>query len=369
MFAQQKVPWQSESTGVAITAVPAGWRVLRSDAVTLELGKRFISSRDLWYDESITVTCGSQSMLDLERATDQMQSSGYTLVDRDRINFSGTDAPYWLFRQDTEDASNWVALVMHSSVSTVVKVRATPLDPNHASYVFDVLEALRIAGSPRDRAWQALTAGDAASARDLFQSLVRADSLDANARYGLGLSFIALRNYDAAVNELRKAQPALGLSEDVRRALGEAELGRGNADRGVALWIQVMRANPEWGERLRPAVLKATANASAPTGDDLHGVTDLAMSFLARLERQAPASSLNALLYEYQHVFEQAIDHCLASHCSGRAGLLPAYDIERAMLSAIDATESENGDVDAQKMKIVAAISDLATHTVSLEEQ
>jgi tetratricopeptide (TPR) repeat protein len=340
--------------------------MVRSDAVSLELAKRFVSSDGIWFDESITINVGSQSIGDVEFVTSKMSDSGYTLFDRDRLRFDGADAPYWLFRQDSQEESNWVAIVFHSHNSAVVHVRTTPIDEDRAAYILDVLAALRLSGTPRDEAWQALTSGNATEAKNMFQSLLRADSMDANARYGLGLACLALKDYDHAVSELQKAAPSLGLVEDVRRALGEAEFGRGNADRAVALWIQVIRANPMWEDRLRPSILKAVANARPPEGKELDQLITIAITFLQHL-RGGEQGPLNALLYGYQGVFGQAIDHCLARQCSARAGMLAAYDIEQAMISAINGVESGQ-DTESEKLTILNALGDIGSYAVSASE-
>jgi tetratricopeptide (TPR) repeat protein len=259
-----------------------------------------------------------------------------------------------------------VAIVFHSHNSTVVHVRTTPIDEDRAAYILDVFASLRLSGAPRDAAWQALTSGNATDAKNMFQSLLRADSMDANARYGLGLAYLALKDYDHALSELQKATPVLGIGEDVRRALGEAEFGRGNPDRAVALWIQVMRTNPTWADRLRPSILRAIANARAPEGKELDQLITIAIAFLQHLSggEQGP---LNALLYGYQEVFSQAIDHCLAGQCSARAGMLAAYDIEQAMVSAISGVESGQ-DNESEKLIILNALGDIGSYAVSTSE-
>ena len=357
--------WSSASD-VALAQLPSGWHMVRSDAVSLELAKRFVSSDGIWFDESITINVGSQSIGDVESITSKMSDHGYTLFDRDRLRFDGADAPYWLFRQDSQEESNWVAIVFHSHNSTVVHVRTTPIDEDRAAYILDVLAALRLSGTPRDEAWQALTSGNVTQAKNMFQSLVSADSMDANARYGLGLASLALKDYDHAVSELQKAAPSLGIVEDVRRALGEAEFGRGNPDRAVALWIQVMRTNPAWENRLRPSILKAISNARAPEGKELDQLVTIAITFVQRL-RDGEQGPLNSLLYGYQDVFGQTIDRCSARQCSARAGMLAAYDIEQAMLSAISALESGQ-DTESEKLTILNALGDIGSYAVSTSE-
>lgn len=364
--AQPSPAWRSANSGVALAQLPSGWHVARSDAASLELAKRFVSPDGIWFDESITINVGSQSIGDVESTTAKMSDHGYTLFDRDRLRFDGADAPYWLFRQDSQEESNWVAIVFHSHNSTVVHVRTTPIDEDRAAYILDVLANLRLSGTPRDEAWQALTSGNATKAKKMFQSLLRADSMDANARYGLGLACLALKDYGQAVSELQKAAPSLGMGEDVRRALGEAEFGRGNPDRAVALWIQVMRANPAWDGRLRPSILKAIANAHAPEGKELDQLIAIAITFLQQL-RGGDQERLNALLYGYQDVFGQAIDHCLAGQCPARAGMLAAYDIEQAMISAISGVESGQG-AESEKLIILNALGDIGSYAASASE-
>jgi tetratricopeptide (TPR) repeat protein len=364
--AQPSLAWRSASSGVALAQLPSGWHMVRSDSVSLELAKRFVSSDGIWFDESITINVGSQSIGDVESITSKLSDRGYTLFDKDRLRFDGADAPYWLFRQDSQEESNWVAIVFHSHNSTVVQVRTTPIDEDRAAYIFAVLAALRLSVTLRDEAWQALTSGNATEAKNMFQSLLRADSMDANARYGLGLAFLALKDYDHAVSELQKAAPSLGIVEDVRRAIGEAEFGRGNPDRAVALWIQVIRTNPTWEDRLRPSIIKAIANVRAPEGKELDQLITIAIAFLQHL-RDGEQGPLNTLLYGYQDVFGQAIDHCLAGQCSARAGMLAAYDIEQAMVSAISRVESEQ-DTESEKLTILNALGDIGSYAASASE-
>lgn len=364
--AKPSLAWRSGSSGVALTQLPSGWHMVRSDDVSLELAKRFVSQDGIWFDESIAINVGSQSVGDVESITSKLSDQGYTLFDRERLRFDGTDAPYWLFRRDSQEESNWVAIVFHSHNSTVVHVRTTPIDEDRAAYILDVLAALRLRGTPRDEAWQALTSGNATEAKNMFQSLLRADSTDTNARYGLGLAFLALKDYKHAVSELQTAAPSLGIVEDVRRALGEAELGRGNANRAVALWIQVMRTNPAWQDRLRPSILTAIANAPGPAGKELDQLITIAITFLQHL-RDGEQEPLNALLYGYQDVFGQAIDHCLAGQCSAGAGMLAAYDIEQAMVSAIGGVESGQ-DTESEKLTILNALGDVGSYAASASE-
>jgi tetratricopeptide (TPR) repeat protein len=364
--AQPSPAWRSASSGVELAQLPSGWRMVRSDAASLELAKRFVSSDGIWFDESITINVGSQSIGEVESTTSKMSDRGYSLFDRDRLRFDGAEAPYWLFRQDSQEESNWVAIVFHSHNSTVVHVRTTPIDEDRAAYILEVLAALRLSRAPRDDAWRALISGNATEGKNMFQSLLRADSMDANARYGLGLAYLALKDYDHALSELQKAAPSLGIGEDVRRALGETEFERGNPDRAVALWIQVMRTNPTWEDRLRSSILKATANARAPKGKELDELITIAISFLQHL-RGGDQGPLNALLHGYQDVFDQAIDHCLAGQCSARAGMLAAFDIEQAMVSAISGVESGQ-DTESEKLTILSALGDIGSYAASASE-
>lgn len=73
--AQPSLAWRSASSGVALAQLPSGWHMVRSDSVSLELAKRFVSSDGIWFDESITINVGSQSIGDVESITSKLSDT------------------------------------------------------------------------------------------------------------------------------------------------------------------------------------------------------------------------------------------------------------------------------------------------------
>lgn len=357
------VAWQSAANGVSVGELPQDWVIARSGDAELALSKRFVTPDGVWFDEQLSVSTGPDTLSGVQSALSEMTGRGYTLVQEERIKAGDADAPCWLLgRQVPNGDSEWVAIVLHAGVSTIVALRGTALDPNRGADLYAVLGALRLNDTPRDRAWQLLRDNRAGDAKTLFQQLLATDAADANARYGLGLAALALGDSTGAIRDLERAAQVLGLREDVRRALGRAELARGNADRGAALWVQVLRDNPTWEDQLRPLLREAAATAPAPHGDDLDQLVAIAVAFL-RLSGEADEAKLNALLYGYRETMARLLDRCLAAKCTVSAGLAAAYEIEQGLTGALAAIESrDTNEAYAQKLRIIDAMRDLGSY-------
>jgi hypothetical protein len=145
---------------------------------------------------------------------------------------------------------------------------------------------------------------------------------------------VALGDNQSAIRNLEMARPILGLTEDVRRAMGQAELQNNRPARAAALWIQVMRDNPEWERHLRPLVasaLERLAPARGPEADQLVGIS----TALAGQARRGDAFNVAALRDAYRDTFTKALDACLAGQCELGTGLLAAYDTEQGLLLAL----------------------------------
>jgi tetratricopeptide (TPR) repeat protein len=193
-----------------------------------------------------------------------------------------------------------------------------------------------------------LSTGDAAGAERKFSALVNRDQADANARYGYGLALLAQGNARGAAAEIEQARPQLGISEDARRALGLAALDRGQFTRAAALWIQVIRDNPDREKELRPwimtAILRSPLQASAPKQPDFEALANdggVLLYILQAIDRRSMANgpqpvsldedSFNAVRADLSTRLSSALDAAAgeSSHPVNLRSLLAAIDIER----------------------------------------
>lgn len=259
--------WQAPRFGVGVDAFPAGWETRNSDENGFQLRKEFIAG-GYWFHEWITLGVARDTTAQIDGVVRDLRNRGYSLVDRDRLRIGPTDVPFWfLFRQPSAEEVAWLAVVLRGGVVFTLELRATPHDLDALADFGRVLQAFRFTADPRERGWNAFLSGDLSGAERGFESLLRENADDANARYGLGLTLLARRSTRSAVRELERARTLLGLTEDVRRALARARFDSGDPGRAAITWIQVIRDNPGWDTELRPWVLRAAEMLSEPSDE------------------------------------------------------------------------------------------------------
>ena len=335
--------WSSSTYGVSVVGLPSAWHIAASDKTRLDLTKRFETQDGLWFDERMTLAVAPDTFESLDAAVAGLREQGFSLFEQQRGDFGQISVPYWFMHRDTSaEESDWVAILLHSGRAVVADLRCTPLDPDSPHDLGVLVSALRLTPSLRERAWDDLKENPR-EAQALFRKLIGADAQDANARYGLGLAELAEGDGNAALRDFKLAAPELGLSEDVRRPMGLAEWRRGYADRAAALWIQVIRDNPGWDERVRPWIAAAVQTAPEPHADEMDQLTAIAMEFLSSVKSQ-DLNLLTQLQSSFRRIFDKAIESCLTGGCEMRGGLLAAYDMERGMSIAESGVEADNSD-------------------------
>lgn len=353
--AQTAGGWRSAEHGVEILALPAGWKTEASTSQTLRLTKKF-ERAGMEFEERITVQVARDTYGNVENAVRDLRREGYFLVDRARLAIDTLGVPFWFMsRAAGDEESAWCALFLRAGRVYLIELRASSLDPDALSDYGWLIENFRLLADRRAVAWNALGAGDAALAGREFRSLLTAASDDLNARYGLGLAYLAEGRTDDAVRELERVRPSLGLDEDVRRALGRAELARGRASRGVALLVRVLRDDPAWDPEVRPQILAGIRGAStAPGAQSSSGLlSPIAIEFLSRLTR-GDRFDLQALRADFNREFERALETCLLKSCDADAlvQILAAVDFEQGMSLGLSARAGgSQGDLQAAQAK------------------
>lgn len=332
--AQTAGSWRSVEHGVEILSLPAGWNTETSTSQSLRLTKAFTRS-GLEFEERITVQVAQDTYGSVENAVRDLRGEGYFLVDRARLAIDSLGVPFWFMsRAAGDEESAWCALFLRAGRVFLIELRASSLDPEALSDYGRLIENFRLLADPRAVAWNALGAGDPALAGREFRAVLATASDDLNARYGLGLAYLAEGRGNDAVRELERVRPSFGLDEDVRRALGRAEIVRGRASRGVALLVQVLRDDPIWDPEVRPQILAGIRNASPARRDRPSGgpLSPIAIEFLSRVT-SGDAFVLQDLRASFNREFERALETCLSNFCDADALLqvLAAVDFEQGM--------------------------------------
>lgn len=253
--------WNNTQYGVAIDSFPSGWTARTADT-RVRLEKEF--NKDGYgfaYDESITCAISIAQSTSLADAGEQMARQGYLLQERGRVQMGDGTVPLWIFfHQANQQEVSWVAIVLRAGLAYTFEVRGTPLDRGLLADFKSVLAAFRFLPDARQEAWTALEAKDASRALRLFEKLVRAESADGNALYGLGLAELALGRSKDALADLKRADAIIGLGE-VRSALGQAYLQVGDPVRALTTWYQAIQDDPASLDDLRPSIEGALARA------------------------------------------------------------------------------------------------------------
>jgi hypothetical protein len=336
--------WRSTENQAEILALPAGWKVESSTDQTLRLTKT-LTTAGLEIQERITVQVARDTYGSIEAAVHDLRGEGFFLVDRARLAIDSLGVPFWFMSRAADaEESAWCALLLRAGRVYVIDLRASPLDPQALSDFGLLIENFRLLPDPREVAWNALGAGDGAQAEHGFREILSSQHDDINARYGLGLAYLAEGRADDAVHELERVAPSLGLTEDVRRALGRAELNRGRTSRGVSLLVQVLRDDPAWDRDVRPSILagiRSLSTAHPPPQTSNQVLTAIAIEFLSRLTHGDDVV-LQSLRSDFGNEFEHALNTCLAKTCDAGllAQLLAAVDLEQGMVMGLSARES-----------------------------
>lgn len=343
--AQAGPAWRSVEHGVEIVRVPAGWKATADDQ-SLRLTKTF--ERDgLRFEERISVQVSRDTYGSVEEAIRDLRREGYLLVDRARLAIDALGVPFWFLRRDAGDEeSAWCALLLRAGRVYVIDLRSTPLDADALSDYALVVESFRLLPDSRAEGWRALGSGDGAAAERQFRALLSSGDNDINARYGLGLAYLAQGRWNDAVRELERVRPSLGLDEDVRRALGRAELARGRTSRGVTLLIEVLRDDPAWDDEVRPSILAAIRRTAArPPQMAGSPLSAIAIEFLSVLQ-QGDDLLLQSLRADFRREFDRALAACLSTTCDANrlAQLLAAVDLEQGMSLGMAARQGTDID-------------------------
>jgi tetratricopeptide (TPR) repeat protein len=333
----------------AIQDTPGRWSVDSRTSCRAVLKKRF-ESNGYWHDEWISIQAAADNYDHLQDTlNDLYKRYDFRLVDRERLDFAKMSAPFWIMYKSGEgDEAIWLALVLHRGLTYSVELRASTLDISAVTEFGQILGAFDFLPDNREEAWTALSTGDAAGAERKFSALVNRDQADANARYGYGLALLAQGNARGAAAEIEQARPQLGISEDARRALGLAALDRGQFTRAAALWIQVIRDNPDREKELRPwimaAILRSPLQASAPKQPDFEALANdggVLLYILQAIDRRNMANgpqpvsldedSFNAVRADLSTRLSSALDAAAgeSAHPVNLRSLLAAIDIER----------------------------------------
>lgn len=339
--------WRSTQYGVEILAFPSTWKVDTSDQQSLHLTKKF-EHEGMEFNERITVQVARDTYGSVENAVRELRGQGYFLADRTRLGIDSLGMPFWFMsRPAGDEESAWCALLLRAGLVYLVDLRASPLDPDALTDYGRLIENIRLLADPRETAWNALAAGDAGRAQREFRKLLATRSNDVNARYGLGLAYLADGRANDAVRELERVRPLLGLEEDVRRSLGRAELLRGHASRGVTLLVQALRADLRRDPELRPQILSgiraaATARRSQASGSRL---SLFAIEFLSQLTH-GDSFTLESLRTGFNRAFDKMSDTCLANSCDADTlvELLAAVDFDQGILMGLAARAGANED-------------------------
>jgi tetratricopeptide (TPR) repeat protein len=326
--------WSSPENGVEIVALPSGWKKETSNAQTLRMTKTF-ERAGLEFDERMTVQVARDTYGSVENAISDLRGEGYYLVDRTRLSIDQLGVPFWFMNRPVGDEeSAWCALFLRGGRVYLIELRASLLDADALSDYSHLIENFHLLPDQRTTGWNALEAGDAPLAEREFRALLGVESEDLNARYGLGLAYLAQGRADDAVRELERVRPQFGLDEDVRRALGRAELARGNASRGVTLLVQVLRDDPAWDPELRPQIFAGIRAASPVGGARTAGgaLSPIAIEFMSRLTR-GDAFVLQTLRAAFGREFQSAIDTCLSNPCDANAlvQIVAGLDFDQGM--------------------------------------
>jgi hypothetical protein len=343
--AQTPGGWRSAENGVEILALPAGWNTQASTGQSLKLAKTYPRA-GLEFEERITVQVARDTYGSVENAVQDLRREGYFLVDRTRLAIDTLGVPFWFLRRAADDGeSAWCALFLRAGRVYLIELRASALDLDALTDYGRLIENFRLLADPREVAWNALGAGEPALAESKFRTLLSTSRDDLNARYGLGLAYLAEGRADDAVRELERVRPSLGFDEDVRRPLGRAELARGSASRGVALLVQVLRDDPAWDAEVRPQIFAGIRGAltarGATTSSGLLSVT--AIDFMSRLTR-GDAFELQTLRADFNREFDRIVGSCLSNACDTDAliQILAAVDFEQAMSLGLSARAAGN---------------------------
>jgi tetratricopeptide (TPR) repeat protein len=344
---------------VTIAPVPANWELREAGACRALLYKRF-EAYGYWYDQYLSVQASTETYEQLQTTLETLyRVNGFQLVDRARIGVSGISAPLWiLYKTAADGESGWLAFLVHGGLTYSVQMRANSLDANALLEFGQVLSAMAFKSDDRAQAWAALENGDAARAVRNFERLVGRDSLDTNARYGLGLARLAQGDLGDAAAALERARPQLGVSEDVRRGLARVAYERGQFARAASLWIQVVRDNPGWDGELRAWILKAAdrvpASARSVTGVDAIVSDAGKMLYLLQVidqqvlrgGRSTPIGSdgVDMVRQDLQTRLTQTLN--AMARDGGSPGdarvLLAALDVERGLATASQALKSDD---------------------------
>lgn len=349
--------WRSTENRAEILSLPTGWKVETSTDRTLRL-TRTLTTAGLEIQERITVQVARDTYGSVEAAVRDLRGEGYFLVDRARLAIDSLGVPFWFMNRAADvEESAWCALLLRAGRVYIIDLRASPLDPQALSDFGLLIENFRLLPDPREVAWNAFRAGDRAQAEHEFREILSSEHDDINARYGLGLAYLADGRADDAVRELERVAPELGLTEDVRRALGRAELDRGRTSRGVSLLVQVLRDDPGWDSDVRPSILagiRSLSIAQSSPRTSNQALTATAIEFLSRLTHGDDVV-LQSLRSDFGNEFEHALDTCLAKTCDAGvlAQLLAAVDLEQGMVMGLSARGSGDDErLEAAQAKI-----------------
>lgn len=337
--------WRSVEHAAELRALPAGWAIESSSSQSLRLTKR-IERDGVEMLQRITVTVARDTYGSVEAAVRDLEREGFAVVDRARLAVDSLGAPFWFLNRYADDVETaWCALLLRAGRVFLLDLRAAREDPDAISDFARLVESFRLLPDPRQAAWAALGASDGAAAERGFHALLAAERSDADARYGLGLSYLAQGRPDDAIRELELARPALGIIEDVRRALGRAELARGRTARGLALLVRVLRDDRRWDPELRPFILAAVGTLHGErfvrTSVPNWALSGIATEFLSRAS-SGNTLVLQALLTQFRTEFERALDECASSGCGANAAaeVVFALDVEHGMALCLSAHQS-----------------------------
>jgi tetratricopeptide (TPR) repeat protein len=253
--------WTSTRYGVGIESFPAGWHVEKEQG-RVRLDKEF--NKDGYgyaYNETMTFTIALDGGASLDETAAQLKGEGYLLEERSVVQFGQGSVPLWIFfHQASPQEVSWIALVLRSGLVDTFEVRGTPMDKDLKPDFKGLIAAFHFLPDGRQQACSDLEAQQANQARPLFKKLLGADSTDGNAWFGLGLADLARGEPGDAIDELQRADAILGTAE-VRHALGQAYLQRGDPLRAVVVWYEYLDQYPDREEEMEPFINDALAAA------------------------------------------------------------------------------------------------------------
>ena len=316
----EKFIWSNPNLGAALTQLPAPWQIETHSENSVVLIKQYEGDQ-LKLTERMTFQVSRDTSANLDDAIEKLRAEGYCLVRLRRVGNAEVSAPFWLLSGPADpETACWLGLLLHAGKVYSLMLQYSPLDLAATTDFDQVLEGFRLSPDPREEGWAAYTRGDYPGAERAFRKIIGVDRGDANARYGLGLSELALGDTDAAISDLQRAESPLRGAEDVRRALGRAEFQRGHLARAVALWVQVLGDEPGWEGEVGPWIDQAVhvagtrtssiRSTAETTGLSRH-LTLVVGSFLANL-RRGDTFRFYALQADFQHTRDDLIADCLA---------------------------------------------------------